>query len=108
MSTARPKSKDRSKRNPTQDICTPIAVYQVARKGLRYSNGTSGSEKLDDLLNVGTKLALPQKPNEPASEYATRLRHALKPYDREEYIDGTAVYMLRLILDLHAAPASSK
>lgn len=96
----------KSKRQPatTWDICKPIATFVATPRGLQLAPGSTTEDAWNNLLDVGRRLSLPHNTGETLNAYATRLRVALEPFDRDQYIDGAAVYMLRLTIDLYAPP----
>ena len=96
----------KSKRQPAAswDICKPLSVMVLTRKGLKLAPGSTTEDAWNNLLDVGRRLSLPHNAGETLNAYATRLRVALEPFDRDQYIDGAAVYMLRLTIDLYAPP----
>ena len=90
------------------DICQPIATYVVTRRGLKLAPGSTPTDAWNNLSDVGRRLSLPHKADEPISNYAQRLRAALDRLHPHECIDGAAVFMLRLIVNLYCPASANK
>ena len=79
-------------------LLEPIAVHVLGPDGIHNAD-PSTEAAWRDIEDVGRRLSCPPKRNETIEQYADRLRQLLAPIERTEYIDGAAVYMLRLIVD---------
>jgi hypothetical protein len=75
-----------------------VAVHVVGSDGIDNAD-PSTEAAWRDIEDVGRRLSCPPKKDETIEQYADRLRELLAPFERTEYIDGAAVYMLRLIVD---------
>jgi hypothetical protein len=97
----------RPKKTRKLGLFEPIAVHVLGSDGIHNAD-PSTEAAWRDIEDVGRRLSCPPQKDETIEQYADRLRELLAPLDPKEYIDGAAVYMLRLIVDQYSNMPRSK
>src|SRR5947209_20331384 len=90
-----------------QDLFEPVATYVLTPEAMRLPPANMDTDTWRDLRDIGLRLSCPATEGESIEHYVNRLRALLDGRDLREYVEGAALYMLQMTLDLYAPRSTS-